>query len=461
MERTFTDINRMLADREFNSTEEMNAAIMEMDLDQNHHSIAPRTTLDEAQNLIYDAWEASGDERSRLARKALTVSPDCADAYLLLADDTAESAEEALDLYRTALAAGERALGPEAFRDLAGEFWGALETRPYMRARHCLASLLRDLGDVDEAIDHYLDMLRLNPGDNQGVRYDLLACFLQSGFNEPATTLLDKYQNEMSAMWAYGRALLAFRAQGKTRSSIALLGKAMKQNPHVAPYLLDPSRLPRQQPDYIGVGDETEAIYCSHELLPAWRSTSGAIEWLREIADENAAKLTARDERVPKQMRSYFDAVTQITDRVCDAHLTEEYRELSRRLAAALCRKRPSPVTRGRTETWACGIVYAIGSVNFIFDKASEPYFSAAELCALFGVAATTGANKASEIRRMFNMDPWFNSEWELPSHRESNPMNWMVELNGFLADARKLPRELQEQAFFKGLIPYLPEPSE
>jgi tetratricopeptide (TPR) repeat protein len=458
MERTFADINRLLAGHEFTSPEELNAAIRELDLDQIHWKA--RTPLDEAQNLMYDAWEADGDQRALLARKALTISPDCADAYSLLADETAKSGKEALDLYRRALAAGERALGPDRFRDLTGEFWGALETRPYMRARHSLANLLWDLGEVDEALDHCVDMLRLNPGDNQGVRYELLAHLLQLDLNQPASTLLSRYPGEVTAIWTYGRALLAFRTEGKTRSSTTLLEKAIKANPRVPSYLQDPHRLPRQLPDYIGIGDESEAVYCATELLEAWRSTPGAIEWMREIVDGNAAKQTAQKERVPKQLQAYFDAITEITDRVCEEHLTDEYRTMSRRLAAALCRKRPAPVTRGRIETWACGIVYAIGSVNFIFDKSSEPYFSAADLCAFFGVAATTGANKASEIRRMFNMDSWFSPEWELPSHRESNPMNWMVQVNGLLADARTLPRDLQEQAFYQGLIPYLPEPN-
>ena len=33
----------------------------------------------------------------------------------------------------------------------------------------------------------------------------------------------------------------------------------------------------------------------------------------------------------------------------------------------------------------------------------------------------------------------------------------WMVEVNGFLVDLRHVSRELQEVAFEKGLIPYIP----
>jgi hypothetical protein len=36
--------------------------------------------------------------------------------------------------------------------------------------------------------------------------------------------------------------------------------------------------------------------------------------------------------------------------------------------------------------------------------------------------------------------------------------MAWMIMINGLIVDVRDLPRELQEAAFARGLIPYLPE---
>jgi len=36
--------------------------------------------------------------------------------------------------------------------------------------------------------------------------------------------------------------------------------------------------------------------------------------------------------------------------------------------------------------------------------------------------------------------------------------MIWTVEVNGFPMDVRYAPREVQEIAFKKGLIPYLPD---
>jgi hypothetical protein len=50
-------------------------------------------------------------------------------------------------------------------------------------------------------------------------------------------------------------------------------------------------------------------------------------------------------------------------------------------------------------------------------------------------------------------MDP----AWMLPSIVDQNPLVWMAEVNGLLVDLREMPREVQEIAFAKGLIPYLP----
>ena len=43
------------------------------------------------------------------------------------------------------------------------------------------------------------------------------------------------------------------------------------------------------------------------------------------------------------------------------------------------------------------------------------------------------------------------------PSRMEDNPLIWMLNVNGFMMDVRKAPREVQQIAFEKELIPYIP----
>lgn len=248
---------------------------------------AAQVTRWEAQDLIYDAWETpSAAERVHLARQALEIWPDCADAYVILAEEAAGTLEDAQGLYAAGVSAGERAVGRRAFEEDVGHFWGLLETRPYMRARAGLARCLWLLGEQEEAIGHYREMLQLNPGDNQGIRYVLLACLLTLGRDDEAEGLLEdpEYADDGTAAWAWGRVLLAFRREGDGGRARHLLGEASEVNPHVPAYLLGRKGLPRELPPYIGFGDESEAVAYAVDYLEAWRATPGALDWLRSAA---------------------------------------------------------------------------------------------------------------------------------------------------------------------------------
>lgn len=156
------------------------------------------------------------------------------------------------------------------------------------------------------------------------------------------------------------------------------------------------------------------------------------------------------------EAKAVAEALIEMTDAFCREFLNEEYAELCRKLATALARKRPSPLLRGRLETWASGIVRTIGWVNFLHDPSQTPHLALLSIDQAFGIAESTGAANLKTIRTMFRirqLDP----KWTLPSKMDDNPMVWMLEINGFLMDIRNVPRELQEVAFQKGLIPYIP----
>lgn len=239
-------------------------------------------SVEAAQEIMYDAWEAS-DRRRRiaLAKKALEISPLCADAYVLLAQDTARNLDQAIELYRQGVEAGEKAIGKAAFRDDVGHFWGLLETRPYMRARQGLAQTLWDKGLQDEAATHYRDMLRLNPNDNQGIRYLLLDCLLILGRDDGAAKLIKRYKEDGSAAWSWSRALLAFRRSGDCPGSRSALSQAIGDNTHVAGLLLGDKKMPPQLPAYVGMGDKNEAVAYVHGAAAAWAVTPGALAWLK------------------------------------------------------------------------------------------------------------------------------------------------------------------------------------
>jgi hypothetical protein len=155
-------------------------------------------------------------------------------------------------------------------------------------------------------------------------------------------------------------------------------------------------------------------------------------------------------------MLAAYEAVTALTDAFSNDHLNDEYRDLARAMTAALSRKRPSPLGSGQPRTWACGIVYLLGQLNFLSDKASTPCMAMAEVCAGFGVSQSTASAKARLISDALHAQ-WMDTAWTLPSLIDQNPLVWMVTINGLVVDLRDMPREVQVIAYEKGTIPYVP----
>ncbi|MBK9710364.1 MAG: hypothetical protein IPO81_03375 [Kouleothrix sp.] len=291
-EKMLQDVGKLLSQQQFETTEEMNAYLQSVLASGGPPAMAPESPLERAQEIMYKAWEASGARRVKLARQAIEISPDCADAYVLLAEE-ARNPRDAKEFYEQGVQAGARALGPHVFEEDAGHFWGIIETRPYMRARAGLAASLWQLGERAAAIEHYADMLRLNPGDNQGLRYVLASCLLRQGDDEALAKLLDQY-DDASAEWYYTRSLLLFRGAGASADASAALKNAFGKNRFVPDYLLGKKRLPRQPPAYISPGDDTEAVSYAAGAADAWRETPGALEWLSSNLADGLGDARAR-----------------------------------------------------------------------------------------------------------------------------------------------------------------------
>ncbi len=166
---------------------------------------------------------------------------------------------------------------------------------------------------------------------------------------------------------------------------------------------------------------------------------------------------STKSETVPQNMQPKFTEISQLTDAFCDSYLNSEYAQLARFLNAALCRKRPSPLSKGKAKTWAAGIIHALGMVNFLFDSSQTPHVKATFIYEYFEIGQSTGQGKSKQIRDLMKMRP-MDVNWCLPSLIDSNPMAWMISVDGFIIDARHAPRVIQEAAFAKGLIPYLRE---
>ncbi|WP_025690026.1 SEC-C metal-binding domain-containing protein [Paenibacillus zanthoxyli] len=241
----------------------------------------PGSAKEKAQLLVLKAMEA-GNPKSRiqLAKAALDLDPDNSGAYLVLAEE-AENEQEARALLRSGMEAGSRELGEEFFAANKGHFWLIHETRPYLRVCRSYAESCWFGGIPEEAAKTLEHILELNPGDNMGARYLLLAVYLFMDRLAEAEELLKAYQDdEGSASFAYDRMVLEFKRHGVTSRLKMLYRVAKGVNKHVPDYLLGAKMLPHNLPDYIGRGDANEAIeyVIMHSRL--WASVPELLKWM-------------------------------------------------------------------------------------------------------------------------------------------------------------------------------------
>jgi hypothetical protein len=159
---------------------------------------------------------------------------------------------------------------------------------------------------------------------------------------------------------------------------------------------------------------------------------------------------------VPAEFRQVYLELVSLTDEFCNERLNPEYQELCREMAVSICQP-GSPVLRGKRASWACGIVYAVGWVNFLGDPSQQPHVRADDIAQWFGVSTATMHSKAKAIREGLDLMP-LDPDFTLPSRLDNNPLVWMLQLqNGLIIDIRHAPREAQVAAYERGLIPYIP----
>jgi len=150
-----------------------------------------------------------------------------------------------------------------------------------------------------------------------------------------------------------------------------------------------------------------------------------------------------------------FDKILELVSEFCRDHLTEEYCELCEDLTWAVYEE-GLPLEKGQPAGWASGVVHAIGFVNFLHDPNHLPYMTSTQLAEGFGVSQQTMLTKSKIIRDqldLIQLDP----DWCLPSRLGDNPLVWMLDVDGFIMDARDAPLEFQQEAYRLGLIPYIP----
>jgi tetratricopeptide (TPR) repeat protein len=302
-ERQTRAIHRLLEGKDFRSTEEINRFIQPI-LDAGGPSLelpANVAPLERAQDMAWKAWDTSDPKDCvRMAEGALIICKDCADAYVILGYEAVADGDlnKARELFEKGIVAGKRTLGDKMFQENIGRFWGILETRPYMRAVLGRANVLQELGERDEAVKQYWELLRLNPNDNQGARYLLMDLLLEDGLDEDAWRLLKMHDDELSADWSYSRVLLEFRRHGDGPVSKKAFKDALEANRFVPLLILTGKGTTKKQPDCYEPGSVDEANCYIDGSKRVWKKNPAARKWLAHtISDFVRMKMETKGQK--------------------------------------------------------------------------------------------------------------------------------------------------------------------
>jgi len=238
------------------------------------------TPEDRAFDLVDEAWSSGAAKGQKLARQALELWPDCIPAYEYLFV-AAKSKKQRLEYIEKAVEIGQRLFGGEFRKKNAGSFWGITETRPYMRSLQSLAQFHAEEGNLSKAIEIWEDIIRLNPSDNQGIRYSLLPALLRRRDLKSYRKYRKKYREE-TAPFSFNDALAAFMEEGATPSATMRLRIAAANNSHIIPLLLHDSP-PSGIPDNYTLYSPEEAKIYANDAWQLWRDIPGALEWLKRL----------------------------------------------------------------------------------------------------------------------------------------------------------------------------------
>ena len=288
-ERFFRELDELKGDRVFESAEELNVFLSEVQSKQLHLDLRKTSTNPkfQAEMIAYDAMESEDIEESiKLAREALEIDPLCVQALTIAANDPRHSEQRKVTDLRHAIEVGEAELGPDFREKYKDQFWKDHETRPYMRALFDLAMALQGSGKRAEAVAELEGILALDPDDALGVRDILMGTYMLTSDREGQRRLLDIFGDGFWGMFSWGRVFYEWNGGDRERAREAL-ARARAQNPYVEPYLTGAKPLPEHLPASYAPKQPSEAQQIAFFTALAWLETPGIGAWL--LQEKSAA----------------------------------------------------------------------------------------------------------------------------------------------------------------------------
>lgn len=147
----------------------------------NDYNNAPKPVITErtassAEDYLELAQDADSEANAlKYAKKALSLDPDNLDAEAMVIDIGSKDEIDLVKQLERAVAHGNKVMEKKGhMKDDVGQFWGVVETRPYMRLCDNYVEALISCGMMGKAITECEEMLRLCENDNLGMRFKLM-----------------------------------------------------------------------------------------------------------------------------------------------------------------------------------------------------------------------------------------------------------------------------------------------
>jgi len=232
-------------------------------------------------NLYYEDFKEM-QEKAQLAINLCGTSLLALEAYF----KTCMPKTKAHKVLDKGIMIGEQLFGGDFEKENEGHFWGLTQTRPYLRMLSSKAQRLEEQNHKKEAIQIYAKIIRLNPNDNQGSRFELQKLYLELKQFDQFLDLIDQFEDEFeySLQSQYNYALYLYITLGECEESDDALVDAISFNPHVLPYLLGKKLNKHYISKYTPTGEDGATVY-SQDNLYLWRKQVGIQNWLRQFEE--------------------------------------------------------------------------------------------------------------------------------------------------------------------------------
>ena len=223
--------------------------------------------MEQSDDFLFEAYEEPEKSKAiKLAKKALEINPDNIDAENFITKFESNTIKK-LEKYKETLDKELAKLEKDNIfsKENIGIFWGLIETRPYMRTKHCYTLTLIELGRYTEALQQGEEMLKLCKNDNQGVRYLIIGLYAILEKFEECEKMYKRYQDHSTFM-LFPLSIMYYK-KGDYKRAKKMLKEIQQNNEYILEYLKQKIKFTKTKLDNIeekgtySWGSEAEAYF--------------------------------------------------------------------------------------------------------------------------------------------------------------------------------------------------------